>query len=277
MKITVLISFIILSTLSFAQDNSNRVHSAIRLIGNQIQKQNHDNSSVLPPVIQDSNSYLLQFPTELQIEPETLIFTADSLFQLIPNIQSVDIQIFQCSSDSILYSSSFEFKSEQHLLPCKGRKFPKDCYQVLFTIQEFFPPIQIEQKNSTSSFQNWLIVLLLLIVLALLFFLIRRKQQVYSTLSFENSVLDQQKQEIRINGNSISLSFKEFRLIQILFQQPNTVLTKEFLLETVWGNEADYIGRTLDVFISKIRKKLEPDHSLEIINIRGIGYQLKRK
>jgi DNA-binding response OmpR family regulator len=45
-------------------------------------------------------------------------------------------------------------------------------------------------------------------------------------------------------------------------------------LNKVWGDEGDYIGRTLDVFISKLRKKLEADSSIKIVNIRGVGYKL---
>jgi len=45
-------------------------------------------------------------------------------------------------------------------------------------------------------------------------------------------------------------------------------------LANVWGDQGDYVGRTLDVFISKLRKKLEADTNVRIVNIRGVGYKL---
>ena len=52
------------------------------------------------------------------------------------------------------------------------------------------------------------------------------------------------------------------------------LLEREVILKTVWGDDGDYIGRTLDVFISKLRKKLEANTNLKIVNIRGVGYKL---
>ena len=54
----------------------------------------------------------------------------------------------------------------------------------------------------------------------------------------------------------------------------NTTVERDVILNMVWGDEGDYVGRTLDVFISKLRKKLEADSSVKIVNIRGVGYKL---
>ena len=60
----------------------------------------------------------------------------------------------------------------------------------------------------------------------------------------------------------------------LLIAGANEPVDRNELLREVWGDEGDYVGRTLDVFISKLRKKLKPDPSLKIVNIRGIGYKL---
>jgi DNA-binding response OmpR family regulator len=54
----------------------------------------------------------------------------------------------------------------------------------------------------------------------------------------------------------------------------NNTVEKEIILKEVWGDEGDYVGRTLDVFISKLRKKLESDDKVKIVNVRGVGYKL---
>ena len=66
-------------------------------------------------------------------------------------------------------------------------------------------------------------------------------------------------------------------MLKLLNESANTTVPKEVLLNKVWGDEGDYIGRTLDVFISKLRKKLEADPELKIINARGVGYKLIKK
>jgi DNA-binding response OmpR family regulator len=82
-----------------------------------------------------------------------------------------------------------------------------------------------------------------------------------------NAVLWFQNQEI-------ILSAKEADLLFLLYSNANMILERELILNKIWGDEGDYIGRTLDVFISKLRKKLELDNDLKIVNHRGVGYKL---
>jgi DNA-binding response OmpR family regulator len=72
----------------------------------------------------------------------------------------------------------------------------------------------------------------------------------------------------------VSFSAKESELLQLLNNNANVTIEREVILKTVWGDDGDYIGRTLDVFISKLRKKLEANTNLKIVNIRGVGYKL---
>ena len=62
--------------------------------------------------------------------------------------------------------------------------------------------------------------------------------------------------------------------MSLLYEYANETVNKETILNKVWGDEGDYVGRTLDVYVSKLRKKLENDASVELKNIRGIGYKL---
>jgi DNA-binding response OmpR family regulator len=79
---------------------------------------------------------------------------------------------------------------------------------------------------------------------------------------------------LSIDNNSVELSGKEVDLLLLLQTSANTTLEREVILKSVWGDEGDYVGRTLDVFISKLRKKLEADSNIKIANIRGVGYKL---
>jgi len=60
----------------------------------------------------------------------------------------------------------------------------------------------------------------------------------------------------------------------LLHASANSTIERDVILNAVLGDDGDYAGSTLDVFILKLRKKLETDESLTIVNIRGVGYNL---
>jgi len=60
----------------------------------------------------------------------------------------------------------------------------------------------------------------------------------------------------------------------LLHASANSITERDVILNAVWGEDGDYAGGTLDVFILKLRKKLETDESLTIVNIRGVRYKL---
>lgn len=71
------------------------------------------------------------------------------------------------------------------------------------------------------------------------------------------------------------LSKKEATLLKIMAERKNEVLPREMLLNFVWGKDDYFTGRSMDVFISKLRKYLSTDSSVEIENVHGIGFKLK--
>jgi len=84
-----------------------------------------------------------------------------------------------------------------------------------------------------------------------------------------------EKYEVLLNGEAIPLRPKEFEVLLYLVQRPGVVVTRDDLMNIVWG--FDYIGgqRTVDVHVSSLRKKLEMNQqSVQIDSIRGVGYKL---
>lgn len=92
---------------------------------------------------------------------------------------------------------------------------------------------------------------------------------------FSNVVIDFEKYEVFKNNKKVELTLKEFELMQVLIENRGRVVTRDFLLDRVWGYE--YIGesRTVDVHIRHLRKKIEDDDKNPrfIETIRGIGYK----
>jgi len=84
------------------------------------------------------------------------------------------------------------------------------------------------------------------------------------------------KQTIQLNGASDStmLTHREAHLLFHLYNTKNEVLDRSFILKKLWGNDDFFSGRSMDVFISKLRKKLNQDNNVQIVNVRGFGYKL---
>ena len=91
--------------------------------------------------------------------------------------------------------------------------------------------------------------------------------------------LDLEKFEVKIGKNIIDLTLREFEVLKFLASQPGQVVTREVLLEKVWGYE--YFGdiRTVDVTVRRIREKIEKDTTLPkmLITKRGVGYYIAEK
>ena len=88
-----------------------------------------------------------------------------------------------------------------------------------------------------------------------------------------DTLFDRKNMTLLYSHEKTELSSKESDLLSLLYENRNQSIEREHILKIVWGDEGDYIGRTLDVFVSKLRKKLEPDQRIKIVNIRGIGYK----
>lgn len=78
---------------------------------------------------------------------------------------------------------------------------------------------------------------------------------------------------VRVNGNDIQLTFKEFELLCLLMSQPGKVFTRDRILQEIWGFEFDGENRTVDVHIRTLRTKLQECGNL-VETVRGLGYKI---
>ena len=85
---------------------------------------------------------------------------------------------------------------------------------------------------------------------------------------------DTQKQVLAIDDKSTKLTTKESELLSLLCAHVNEILERNFALKTIWIDDNYFNARSMDVYITKLRKHLKDDPSIEIINIHGKGYKL---
>ena len=90
--------------------------------------------------------------------------------------------------------------------------------------------------------------------------------------------LDAARHEVFVRGESVALPLKEFELLELLMANAGRVLTRDVLIDRIWG--PNYFGdtKTLDVHIKRLRSKLEPDSArpTRIVTVRGVGYRYER-
>ena len=85
---------------------------------------------------------------------------------------------------------------------------------------------------------------------------------------------DTQKQLLTIDGKQEKLTTKESELLALLCAHANEILQRDFALKAIWVDDNYFNARSMDVYITKLRKHLKDDESVEIINVHGKGYKL---
>jgi DNA-binding response OmpR family regulator len=88
---------------------------------------------------------------------------------------------------------------------------------------------------------------------------------------------DHRNMILRLEEKERILTRKENALLKLLYENRNQLLTRETALKSVWGNDDYFIGRSMDVFIAKLRKYLKDDPSIFITNVHGTGFKLEVK
>jgi two-component system response regulator TrcR len=82
------------------------------------------------------------------------------------------------------------------------------------------------------------------------------------------------KQVLKLGNGEVKLSHRETSLLLLLYRNRNSLLERKSALMTLWGDDNFYNTRTMDVFITRLRRHLKQDGTIEILNIRGVGYKL---
>lgn len=102
----------------------------------------------------------------------------------------------------------------------------------------------------------------------------RSGQQNQRIQQIDNLSLDQDNLTLVVDNQTFDLTEKEARLLALFIDNKGQLLKRDFLLNEVWGDDDYFNGRSMDVFISRIRKYLTASPKLSLVNIRGVGFKL---
>jgi two-component system, OmpR family, response regulator VicR len=90
-----------------------------------------------------------------------------------------------------------------------------------------------------------------------------------------NYAFDYKNLSLTTDGYSETLTLKEADLLKLLNENKNQVVKRSYILETIWGKDDYFLGRSLDVFISRLRKYLSQDERIKVENIHGVGFKFR--
>lgn len=247
----------------------------LRKIGHEVLISSNDRASkVLPIRTVSKNEFQISFENKFAFAPDSLINIVQNNISnsSFPKEYSVSVQ--KCDNEAIVYGFHIDSDSSKNVITCIGRKMPYNCYTITL---KFIP-------KSTISFTTTFFFLLAIVILLLLFwFLINRKKgrniEIEDTKSIKIGKYQfyYKKQYIDYENEKIVLTQKESKLLYLFFTSPNEIIDRTILQREVWENEGIIVTRSLDMFISKLRKKLDKDSTITIVNIHGVGYKLEIK
>lgn len=279
--IIITIFFSIIFLLCSAQNNTEEQHMNVvmRMVGHEFLLQMGDSTSRVLPIKSIGNSYMIQFEHEMAIEPDLLSLTANKVLEENKINVGYIMEVKSCDKQEVVYSFEKNISANNDLIPCKSRPLPKDCYQFNFTILEE-PKYNVVENHAEQQPNNSLIYGLIIstIIIGFGVYGYNRKKKITATnteiLAIGKYQFDKKGMKLIYKGVEDELSSKESDLLELLYINENKTLERDYILNVVWNDDGDYIGRTLDVSISKLRKKLAEDSNIKIVNIRGVGYRL---
>ncbi|WP_026725091.1 winged helix-turn-helix domain-containing protein [Flavobacterium sasangense] len=277
-KYIIALLLLVLISLVFFVNNANdfdlsRREVLLRRIGHEILLQSGDSTSrVLPIKKIAENEYQISFEKEFSFVTDSIVNTTKRL--LIKDYQVTDyvVNVINCANSSVTYGYAISKNKKEDILACVGRKQPIACYKINIK----FKPNDIV----TTNYKYYLGGLSFLLLIGFVFWKFKHKKQLpkidnNKLFTFGSVVFDAQKRQLEINKETIDLTATETRLLLIFASSPNETIERSRLQKEIWEDEGVIVGRSLDMFISKLRKKLELDPNINIVVIRGKGYKLE--
>jgi DNA-binding winged helix-turn-helix (wHTH) protein len=246
----------------------------LRRIGHEILLQSGDSTSrVLPVKKIAENEYQIRFEKDLTFRPDSLVNTTRRLLAKAPFASDYIVNVLNCGNSNVAYGYVISKNKKDDIIACIGRNQPRACYMINIK----FKPTGINIAKNGYLLGS----LPFLALVGFIFFKSVKPRRVLSEgqntsmFSLGSVLFDAKNRKLTIHGKIIDLTGTETRVLLIFASSPNQIIERSRLQKEIWEDEGVIVGRSLDMFISKLRKKLEPDPNIHIVVIRGKGYKLE--
>lgn len=245
----------------------------LRNIGHEVLLQAGDSTSrVLPVKKIAEHEYQIKFENEFTFQSDSLVSIISRSIKKNEFGSNYVVSVLSCANKDVVFGYAIAGNIKDNVVPCSGRKQPKNCYLIDLKFQN--TDINGIQKGLLMSG---------LPLLAFVGFMIGRTGKTRKTnvepdsgtFKIGDTIYDPVKRQITYGLVTTDLTSKENNLLHIFASSPNIMIERAKLQKEIWEDEGVIVGRSLDMFISKLRKKLESDASVKLSNIHGKGYKLE--
>lgn len=282
----ILILFCNLLWSASSEPNPDKINLALRRTADHLLRIECDSTSQIPSIVQTKDG-VWQIRLEQNFDYDSLPAILQASLTLHNIDLAYDVLVKKCDDGTIaLGYNHFDFL-QQGNVACGGRKRSEECQ---FIEVSFIPSI----PKTTTVLSNGL--WLFLIAAGFLgIWLYKRtptegpSQTINTNTSTNtntepvtqgwtpigNSKFDLANQVLICGDSKQSLTFREAKLLSLFVSNINKVLEREYIIQQVWADEGVLVGRSVDVFVSRLRKKMADDDSLSLNVVHGVGYRLE--
>ncbi|MFN0015707.1 MAG: winged helix-turn-helix domain-containing protein [Saprospiraceae bacterium] len=253
---------------------SEKINLALRRTAHQLLTEAGDSTSRIPPVQQIAQGiWLVRLERTFNYDrlPELL----QASFDLHGVGTDYDVAVLRCSDGELQLGYNAVDVAKDSTVPCGGRDIEAGCrnLQVTFASEPASSgmPVGLAWAFGVGS------------LLAAAFFFWKKNRPTPPDpggieshwLVFGNSRLDVANQLLVCGSSHHELTYRETKLLHLFANQPNQLLERSHILQHVWADEGVLVGRSVDVFVSRLRKLLRDDPSIRIAAVHGVGYRLE--
>jgi DNA-binding winged helix-turn-helix (wHTH) protein len=275
----ILLSFISVICVAFGMGDSDSFDSSrrevlLRRVGHEILLQSGDSTSRVLPVKKIGESeYQISFENDLTFQPDSLVNTTRRLLGNDPHARDYIVNVLNCGNSSVAYGYAISRDQKNDIIACRGRVQPRACYLISIKFQP--------TETNTAKYGYLLGGLALLAFIGYVFLRpgkprnVLPENQSASMFTLGSVLFDARNRKLMLNEKTIDLTGTETRVLLIFALSTNEIIERSRLQKEIWEDEGVIVGRSLDMFISKLRKKLEVDPNIKIVVIRGKGYKLE--
>lgn len=251
----------------------------MRQIGHQLLLAAGDDTSRVLPVQQVAdNEFRISFESPFSFHPDTLIAIVSRNLATGGTLPAqYVVNVLACNNREVVYG--FAKGVSNMPSPCSNRKQPADCYQIQILFSE--PPARVQNKMLWGAGAS-------LIALTGLGMWYKRRQKqpahvadtpeaasTEAPVSIGAYAFYPEQQRLQYQQQEIPLTSKESKLLGIFARHLNQLISRDQLQKEGWEEEGVITGRSLDMYVSKLRKHLQQDIQVKLVNVHGRGYRLE--
>jgi hypothetical protein len=269
--------FLVLSVQPTADKrfNESKRNIIFREVGHRLLLQARDSTSrVLPVENIDDHEYRITFESPLSFIPDSLVQVVEELINSNQLPRDYIVSVVECGKQQVVFGYAMLNAEHRRIIPCADRQSPENCYTIIIQFKG-------EEKSTLPLYFGGSALL----ALTGMYFHQRKikkcdaKKQPAEALGRSLSIgrysFDSNNMFLELDGVRNSLSAKETKLLSIFVATPNIIIDRARLQKEVWEDEGVIVSRSLDMYISKLRKKLDGDPGVKLVNIHGRGYKLE--